>query len=282
MVAKRRLGDLWVVGKPLTFDDGKGPVTVWLQKLNPIEEEEVIRRASAKRAKDLRLAHDHDSEEWKLCESDLLEFTDRASRVDIAIRDELIGRQMRIEAELSAEEEWAKDGYLQGLVDLWEGTDDSPGLKERFLTEPEDPDVVRVKSELDRFNDRAEAEVEKERAALRRDWDSNSDDELLAKCVEVIMERRATDTLMSEYELWQIYYGVRDPDHRSERYFVSGDEVRAIDPKTRKALLDHYRTLMVEHTEGKDSEETPVSSPSSELSVPEETGDSSGLVAAPG
>src|SRR3954469_5704211 len=59
----RRLGDLFVVGREVTFDDGQGaPISVYVRKLNTSEHERALRRANSERSKVLAAKTDKDSD----------------------------------------------------------------------------------------------------------------------------------------------------------------------------------------------------------------------------
>lgn len=279
---RRRLSDLYVTGREVNINDdtGEDPVTVWVQKLNPVENDDALRRGSSHRARILSFKKDPDSEDYKRAEVDVHDFMNREQMVQAAIRDELEDWQTRIEAENAAEESWSKDDYLQGLVDLWEGTEDEPGLKETYAANPADPEAARVNGELERFNEQVLEQVEAKRVTLHADWAGASDDDLLAKAVSRLFEVRATNEFVAEYEVWQVYYATRQAEDHSKLYFRDADEVRRTAGEVREQIAGHYRNLSVDVVEGKDSAEIPASSPSSEPAEPAAVGASSSRVVA--
>lgn len=280
---RRRLGDLYVLGKPLTLDDGNGPVDVWLQKINPVEHEDSLRRAGQARAVHLSYVRDKTSDMFISAAQDTRDFASHDSLVATAISRNLVDFMNRTEAEIAAEEEWSKDDYLQALVDRWQGDElnDDLGLKAVFAKHPEDPEAKRVHDELARYEAQVEKIVAPERERLLEDWKDAPLDELIDIATEKLLERRADNVFMQEAEIWQLYYAVRLPENHSKRYFDDVDEVRVLEEPVRTELLMHYALLTVGVTEGKGSEGIPVSSPSSEPSEPEATEVSSGpLVAA--
>jgi hypothetical protein len=279
-VKRRRLNDLYVVGRPVIVgEDTPEPVEIWLQKLNPVQNEDALRRANAARTRARAFGKDKDSEEYLDAVANVNDFASREVLIDLSIAEELRLRRSRIEAECAAEDEWAADDYLQGLVDEWEGTPDAPGLKERWAEDHDDPEAARVKSEIDRFDEKVRVLVEAEHENLKRDYENTPDDVVLDKAVERVLEQRAVTAFILEYENWQLYYAVRDPDHHTELYFENVEQVKSLEERTKEILLLNYRELMVEQTEGKDSPGTPGSSPSSEPAEPAETDPSSGLQA---
>lgn len=275
---KRRLTDLYVVGKEITFSDGSDePITVFVRKLSPVDQEAAARRANAERARILTLRKEPESEEY----ADLL-----SRAIDFGGVEELIFylnsqaideyRQAR-EAEYAADEEWSKDGYLQGLFDAWED-----GLAERYSADNTDAEAARVFNEMKRLTDRIDADVEAESKRLSRYYESMSIDELRAKVTEELLTLTADSVWVSEYRKCEIWLGVRDNENRHERYFENRAEVDALSLEILKELLEAHRVLGVEPLEGKDSLRTDTSSVSSEQPATEERSTPSGqLVVTP-
>lgn len=270
---RRRLSDLYVVGKEITFDDGQGaPITIWLQKINSVEHDSCMRRAAAARAAHLASRKNKESEEYKAIYGEVTDFANRETLIDLIIREELSQRRLRIEAEIGAEAEWSDDEYLQGLYDSW-----NDGLKDDYARNPDDPEAKRVFEELKRFTMAVEKAVEGERKALLKDYESTSEEELHERAVEFFIKHTASTAFMDEYDLQQIYYATRLPEKHTQRYFETIDEIRALASEVKEKLFEEYRNLTVGVVEGKSLEETPTSSPSSEPSEQEETANSSGL-----
>jgi hypothetical protein len=283
MPKRRRLGDLYVTGKTVTIDDGRDdPVTVWMQKLNPVEDETATRASSAARVQHLTYIRDRDSEQWRAAYADVSDYASRQTLVDINIRDELLIRRSRIEAELADGDEWSDSDYLQGLVDAWEGHDANgdlpaqPGLKLRWMDDNDDPEASRVHDELERFDAQVQDKVDAEQAVLHADWENVPLPELLEQATEKILQQRALSAFVAEYEVQQVMFSVREPEDHSKLYFENRDEVLKLQPEIRDTLRRHYQTLIVATSEGKDSEATPDSSLSSALPAPAEMGVSSG------
>jgi hypothetical protein len=279
---RRRLSDLYVVGKEATINDNTGeePVVVWIQKLNPLDNDNALRRAAAARARYLAYRKEPDSDEYRAALSDVTDFATRDTLIDMVARDEILVRRMRVEAEMGAEDEWSKDDYLQGLHDAWEGNPDSPGLKERYAIERDDPEAKRVLEELGRFNKQVDQRMEGEREEVRRDYEHKTDDDLTSIAVERIIESRATTQFMREYENEMLLAAVRELEDHKKRYFIDRAEVDGLDQKVHRQLLEHLQMVTVERDEGKGSRGIPASSLPSEPSETVETEPSSGLATA--
>lgn len=292
MTKRRRLSDLYVVGRHVKINDdsGQDPVEVWVQKLNPVEHENALRRASVERAKYLAVVTDHESEIWQSVWSDLHEFAPtREQLLNIVLREDLNKARSRIEAEIADEEEWKKDDYLQSLVDAWEGTSkvdedsnesgEKESLKKVFLRGNTDPEYDRaqsVKDALDKFGQQAQHAYEGEVERMFKDYADVPVETLRDQAVERVIEQNAGTEMLKEFETQELFYAVRDPVDRSKKYFGTRDEVLVLDPKVRDRLLTEYRILFVEPQEGKDLPGIPGSSPQSDSSEPEATAPSSG------
>ena len=68
------------------------------------------------------------------------EYDDRNGLVAMIIATDVGKARLRFEAEISSDEEtWAKDGYLQGLIDSWLGDEENPGLTATMAEDPDNP-----------------------------------------------------------------------------------------------------------------------------------------------
>lgn len=258
---RRRLSDLYVVGKELTFDDGaegEDPITVWISKISPIEQRNAADEAAAERARVLRTRNlPADSTEKMRMFDQLVEMggDDRETLVNYLISPKMYEAEQSAEARLAAEDPWSKDDYLQGLQDLW-----NKEHQERYLKDPEDEDALQTFNELKKFAEEVEEAVADEREALAAGYEGESTEEMQAKAVDLLISTEADFAWMNEFRKWQVFYAVRYDDNHKERYFESREEVDMVDSDVFARLLQEFLDLSVDVTEGKDSEETPNSS----------------------
>jgi len=275
---RRRLGDLYVLGKEVVINDGLGEsVEVWIAKLNDVDRESLLRRSSAAKARFLMEGRDEQSETYQATWAQVVGFDDREGLISVVIADDVVKYRIRVEAEVSADEEtWGKEGYLQGLVDSWLGDPDNPGLVVTHIEAPDDPEVVRVMSELERYNDEVMKRVNDEADRLQGDWEHVSEEELWAKAAHKLIDRRAEEVFSKEYERQELFYSVREPDLHHVRYFATVSEIDDLDERIREQLLRVYNELVVDAIEGKDSPATTGSSNSSESPDAATTADPSG------
>jgi hypothetical protein len=279
---RRRLGDLYVRGQETSLDDGSGePVVFWLQKLNEIERDSVMRRASAAKARFALAAEQEEGEIFVAALGSMREYIDRQGQINIVIAEDAGKIRERIEAQLSLDEDgWGKDDKIKSLADAWTGDIETPGLAAAFAEDPNDPEAIRVKGELDAFEADVDRKVEQERADLVRDWETTPDNELELEATRVLLKRQASDAFMREYYRQHIFYSVRELDDHHKRYFGVIGEIDDLDDQVRKFLEDQCIAMIVGPSEGKASPPTPLSSISSETPSEPETAPASGPVAA--
>lgn len=275
MTKTRHLSDLYLIGKEEILDDGKGEIRVWVQKLNGTESELARRKADAQRARLLSLRSQPDSDAYLAAVGEAYDSIDRDYLVAILLGPEAYKRRQVRQSEVAFEEEWAKDGYLQGLHDVWRSS-----LAEEFALDSEDPEALRVFRELSRYNDAVTSRVEADLADHRDELMSLSVEDLQRRVAEQYLKDAGTLVWMTEFRKCAVLYGVRKPDPPHARYFDNRAEVDELQTKILLDLYDAIDALTVDPLEGKDSPETLSSSPQPELPGEEVTEESSGLVAA--
>jgi hypothetical protein len=172
MPKRKKLGDLFQIGKPVTISESIGGEvyedTVWLQKLNSIELDKAFRRANALRARLLTAKTDIESDEYLSMLSEVMSMgDDRDTLINYVLAPERAKSILICEAEHAAEEEWSHENYLQGLRDAWS----DGGVKEEFARNPEDPAAKRVILELRRFADGVDVLVEREMSQKRATYE---------------------------------------------------------------------------------------------------------------
>lgn len=281
---RRRLGDLYVRGKAVEVDDGTGdPVPLWLQKLNEIERDAVLRRATAAKARH-RLDGEHEESELFVATlTSVVDYLDRDGMMAIVTAEPIVKARERFEEQMRHDEDgWGKDDKIQTLIDAWTGTDDSPGLAAAWAEDNNDPDAVKVKDEIEAFEAELEEAVKRETDRLTLDWDALPDKELARLAAREVLARKADEAFLAEWSRQHIFHSVRDPDDHAKRYFESLIEVDDLDDKVRKVLDRHMNELFVDLREGKELPATPASSTSSESTPVEVRSNLSGLEAVPG
>jgi hypothetical protein len=273
---KRRLEDLYVIGKEIQFDDGHGePVKVWLRKLNPVENSTASRIGNAERARIRAAGADKSSDEYQALRLDVLDLGDGADPlIEQVVGDKIAEATLKSEAKVAAEEEWSKDNYIQGLWDTWRD-----GLREKLILDAEDAEALRVLHEIERFNEQAKAVAEAEIEEAKESYRNWPIEDLREKAMEIQLRFRANSAWLDEFHRAELLLGTFEED-RKTKYFDKIEEVRALPGPVLVRLLNEYGELSVDAIEGKGSEETSDSSTSPEQPEDQATGVSSGLEAA--
>lgn len=255
----RKLNDLFVTGKEFAIGDDSGadPVTIWMQKLNPAEHSLAVRRANAERAKIYALKKA--DRECPYCggstdEKDILDSLLNSvydmkpnHRRDILVDAEMDNKTASINAELAAEDEWATDDYLAGLMEAW------PTLEVDWANDPEaHPEGKRVKAELDRFKVQASELIQQAREDIVAKYEMYSEDEIVRKMLDHLVEQHADFAWLQEYRMQQLFYSVRDPQKKKDHYFTERSEVDQLSVEVLARLIDEYQNLSVDVIEGKE------------------------------
>lgn len=297
--SRRSLHDLYVIGEtldiPVPDEQRENPdvpemATVWIQKLNPLDHDLTVRKAKAARARRRAVLTDVEGDDY-MAIVDHCDTLSTAQRVEVVLAEEEteLVASLRAEMQYGEDSEWAKDGYLDGLVDEWQG-----GLGDRFMLDPDDVDARRVLDELERFESVLAADLKPQLADLRELTAQMDPAELRAKALAELIDRECQLAFIEEFLTAQTWRSTRKPckrcleddgptSHQSSHtdyFFGSFDEVRSLEPVVVGMLQAAYQRVSVDPIEGKGLRATPDSSESSASSAPEETELSSGPLVA--
>jgi hypothetical protein len=247
----RRLADLYVVGKEETFEDPEGDIVVWVQKLNPIQQEQAFGRAAAERARVLTIKKLAPTDDARLpfeAQADEMTF-DRDMMIDLLSAKEIGEAEQSCEAELSEEEEWSTDGYLQGLQEAWEN-----GANVTYLDkgDPAYEESRRVFEELKRFAEQVGKAVDGHKKRIRKDFASTSTEELRKRIVDQLIDSEADLRWLTEYRRSQVWLSVREPSDHRKLYFPNRSDVDDLDINILARLINVYSNLEVDPVSGKD------------------------------
>lgn len=276
---KRRLGDLFVKGAELKIGDELGSITVWVQKLNPVEHEKAFRRANAARARYMTFRQHRESDDFLAILNEVMDMEEE-DLIEFCVTDEMAKRIGAIESRVAEENGWNKEDYLQGLLDAWNGDEEAgvKALSDVFdAGSPEDDDedykeAKRVYDELERFSNEVEHENEKERNDLRASFASKELSQLQDVLIDKMFKLQADLAWTIEYQKSRIWLGVREPDNHKKLYFLSRDEVDELDQEVLSMLIEGYTNMETSGEEGKDSPPSQDSSEQSDSPEPQETG----------
>jgi hypothetical protein len=276
-LTKRRLTDLWVVGRELSLDDGSGePIKIWIQKLNPVEAGETTRRCDAVRAKLLAARHERSGVTYQAVQAVVMDIGNDVARIaDILLAEDRVRLVNSTEARMANEEEWSKNNYLQGLRDAW-----TDGVERRWLEDKTDPEADRVFTEINRFTEAVGELVDAEMDVMREAMMTRPLLELQDDLVQRLLELDSNQAWVEELRRCEIYYGTRETGDHRRRCFADRDEVDDLSPTTYQRLRAAFENLEVDVLEGKGSPAPTPSFPSSGQPGEEAAESSSGLVGA--
>lgn len=252
-MGKRTLRDLYIVGKPVTLDDGDGePVDVFIRKMNDARHAEAMKRAGAAKSRMKAALKDENSPEYLAILESIDEFG-REGCITYLLQDFQYTKERVIEAEVGAREEWDDENYLEGLQQAW-----MDGLNDEYAKDPEHVDAKRTFDELKRFADDCEKEMEGRLEAFKKDLDTKTDEQLEKMVVAKYGEVRTASAWLQEFRRCEIWLSTFEPDKRTlamEDRSVIDD----LEPNVISQLMDAIEEITVEGTEGKESQDSPTS-----------------------
>lgn len=299
-MSQRRLSDLRKLREPVEFkgeDDGEEfEIKVWVVKLREDDHGACIRAADAAKARTMIDRNNPESERWAAAYGATLNLgDDPGSLAEYLSHFHIAEKALVIQAEIAGDEngEWAKDGYLDGLLDAWRGTEAGDlGLQLAWQARDDDPETLdpktvslipeaeRVYAELERYEAAVEVKLDAERAKFVREHEQDPIEELRKKVVETFLEKQANEVWVKAFERARIFYATREfVDEKTppgERYFHSPAEIADTAPEFLQKILLAYNSMSAEGTVGKSLPGPQSSSPRSGSSGEEETSGASG------
>lgn len=247
----RRLGDLYVKGESLTIDDGLGdPITVWIQKPNPVQHEAIIRSANSARAQVLLELKNKEGDIYLSALDEIdTQYPTLDTLITFLVETDMSEKKQKIEAELlfDKESEWAEDNYLQGLYDLW-----NDKMKDRYFSEEEDEEATKIFQELKRFSEEVEKSLDGYRKKARSDYELMGEDRVLDRVIEKHIKSIGTQAWFAAYRRSQILFATREIDDHSKFYFEDIEEVRSLAIEVIQPLVAKIEEISVDPMEGKD------------------------------
>lgn len=283
MTDQRRptIADLKKTGRPLTLTGENGSMDVWIQKLGPDDIDAIVTKARAARVVADRKYQDRESEEYLAVLEGFIGWEPETLIEFLVNNHKASELEDKVAAEVaySHDSEWFDEKAGTSIIDdlraAWIGDDDTPGLKLAYARDPEDPDALRVFSEMQRFIELVDIQIEQEADQYREFVKVLPLDELRNEVAKVYIEIELDQVYRHALEYAQIWRCTRQPDDPDEFHFNTYAEVRRVDEDHRNQILEAYRSIAVDVIEGKELPATPSSSPSSGEAGPTDTETSS-------
>jgi len=249
MPKNKLLTDLFVVGTTVTISDGQNEEEIFVQKINQFEHDQCVREANKTKAlvlAKLRLAQDDkDRAEYNIRLG--TEVTPKGI-IDILVTQDVETVRGAKEDEVAAEDKWAEDDYLQGILDSW------PDLEEDYLLNREkaSEDAQNAYKVMEEYNEEVEAVMESERRRGRKDYQGMSQDELIKELTDRLISLDADTQWIDTYTKQRLVFAVRDPQNHKERLLEDLAELNMLQPQAIAALKDAYAEIVLDGVEGKD------------------------------
>lgn len=263
----RKLSDLYVVGKEVVFDDEavketvvnddgtveeifEEPVKVWLQKLVRAEQQEAVKKAGAKKSLFARRYKDEgaESEDVLALRSNYApSFTSRETLKKFLLDQMVADERAALEAQVAAEDRWAKDEYLAGLFAEWESH-----LKDDYNTDEPSDEALEVYEVLLEYL----KEVSKAEESFRKQEDEVLDlrttEELDKQVMDSIVSLHENIVWLTEFRRQELFHAVRKIDDHRTRYFDSVEGLDEVPDEVSAKLALNLEALTVSGIEGKD------------------------------
>jgi len=254
---RRRLTDLYARGEEVDLGEN---FLIWVRKMTPADAEIAYVKASNRRASVLSMARS--SEPTEMFET--LKLDVAALPIDTVIEflaaDEMGERTPIVESQVSFEDEWRKEGYLESLRERFNEED----FQKKYLEDPEDEEVKRISAEVQRFADQVEEELEKVRQDVEAELKEQSEEKLRQKTLEGMLEVQANAAWLAEFSRCQVWRCCFWADDHNDPVFPNRADVDKVQGDVFKKLSAVIDKIHVPDMEGKDSQQTPDSSQQSE------------------
>lgn len=263
----RNVSDLYVTGVVVPLE---GDSQIWLQVLNPFEQEECRTASRAARARAMA-ALKPGCDELEAAKAAYLA-NGRQGAVEMLVQDHYGEFLLEIQNELEADPEWH-----DRLVLVHHGSD----VAHQPATPEEEEAITDATREYMEAMNRGHAE----RSARQTDvYEAFPDDRLEQEIVKHYIDRRGNEAAGAEYGLCELYLAARIcdaewdgekwvhaiPSSERVRIWDSLDEVRALPDALLTLLRDELGKLNMSHREGKGSGARAISSISLPPSKPAE------------
>lgn len=266
----KHLTDLYTEGVPVLMKDGS---PVWMQALNPFEQDTARNEATIAKARLTFAVKEHGSDEQLKVKLFFFE-GGRDQAVKNLVDAKTAGRMLSVVDGIRNDPEWTEK-----LRILDRGLDET-------ATPPEEGEREVVHEISVEYLTLVGERMESERAFFQREFEEADEETLWAAYLEWYLDRRSNEASMAEYRLHQLYFGARicegtcedgvwdhaACDGHQERLFATKEEVREAPGGLQMALLDALEEFELTVREAKNSDRQGSSSDSSPLpSAPAES-----------
>ncbi len=250
---KPTLFDLYKLGEDFTITEGDASVTVYLQKMNSIQQQKAQRKANAARANVLAMQRDENSEQRAEYETGFVDqFPTQVERVQFLVADRVVKERPKSEAKIANSDKWVEDDYLQGLQESWNDELSDLWVSEDTRTE----ESARVYDELKKYLDEVEEDLKPTVKSAEKEFEAKSEGELHKLVVDRQLRAESDMAWLNEYRMHEVFYSTRQVDDRNKFYFGSRNELDFLPNLVVQQLMQAITELTVDVAEGKESQES--------------------------
>lgn len=221
-------------------------IEVWISPPNPLQREESLREAQAKRSLALIRIRDKDDESADyLTAKAFISQMDLPTLVDYVLLSEREAREGEARREILAEKEWEDLTSLQDALRQFHEKD------QRGELDVEDEDYKALMRRDARFAAQLSARTKELMEAERESLKMLGRDRLEVRALEKRAELVASQSFMREYEMQMSWYSVRDSEDHDELFFESAAELAEQDEVVQQGISDALARFIQDGTEAK-------------------------------
>lgn len=255
---------------PFEGEDGerilpaKGVTCVFVRPPNPVQREEAMRNANAKRARALvKTQRDKDSEEHLTSLAYLVDMSEEAL-VDYVIMAKTGERAADAERDVLSREEWKEMTTYQDAARQF-----AQMTPEQLENDPEWAAFSELEERYSQQIHERELQLEDaDRDILQRVPRDKVEEQALKKRAEFV----GSQAFLNEYQRWMNYYAAREVDDTSLLFFANVDDYATAHEAIKDKLVEAMDPFIGDGSEAKNS---PRVAPGSDLSVLPETPETS-------
>lgn len=284
---RRRLSALYERGKEVRFgpdEDGNprsvrvGPfaeddkpadddIVVWLTPPNPLQRDQALREAQARRARFMVVAHRQEDSSNSMISRALVTEMELATLIDYVLATGESERQQEATRDVQGNKEWDDYTALQDSIRQW---------REKGEPEGEEWDALLARDR--EYGDQLRKRLDQLRESSRESLEMMPRETLEERASRSRMEMLANQEFMVEYEAQMLFYACRDDEDHSDLFFESVEELQQQAEEVQQALADVLAEFISDEAEAKNSQgaesgldsSTPPSEPeTTDPSIPE-------------
>lgn len=241
-----------------------GTICMFVRPPNPVQREEAMRNANARRARALvKTQRDKDSEEHLTSMAYLVDMSDE-TLVDYVIMAKTAERTAEAERDVLSREEWKEmTSYQDAARQFAEMT------PEQLENDPEWAAFSELEERYSRQIAERELQIQDaERSILTSIPRERVEEQALKKRSEFI----GSQAFLNEYQRWMNYYSAREFDDSTLLFFTNVDDWATAHETIKEAVAEAMEPFITDGAEAKNSSRA---APGSDLSVLPETPETS-------